>query len=102
MADDKIIIPAHNRLTKTIREIFSLKPLGEGFDTEGTLTDDEVLLLMDKFLLYVNDLKKNSPQSSTLSVSANGPSLEDGKTATKNTSDSGSAKIESCTVLPGQ
>ena len=101
MADDKIVIPAHNRVTKTIRGIFNLKSLQDGFEVEGTLTDEEVLLTLDKFLLYVNDLKKNSPQSSTLSVSENGLSQEDGKEVMKNTSDSGSAKIESCTVQQG-
>lgn len=53
--DEKFGPIAEARLTKTIREVFGLKPLGENFSAKGTLTNGECLVLIDHFLLYVDE-----------------------------------------------
>jgi len=87
---------AQDSLVKSIRGVFSLKPLLDGIDCSGTLSDIESLKLMDQFTLYCDSLKKNlnifptSPtatsEPSEYSLDASQPmpnSLDSGSTATE-------------------
>ena len=62
--------PARNQLTKTIREIFGIKPLTGDMDLPegGTLSDAECLILLDDFLVFSERLKKNLDDSAKCPV----------------------------------
>lgn len=65
--DTQFAPEARTRLTKTVREIFGVRPLINGIDIppEGTLKDSEVLALLDDFLIYTEAVKKNLTQALT-------------------------------------
>lgn len=84
---------------KTVRELFNLPPLGPDYRVEyqvdgktvKTLSDAECLAVLDDFILFVETVKKNIPQSPTSSnPSALPPSPAEGSGDTKNGSASGS------------
>ena len=55
---------ARVRLTKTIRELFGVKPLINGIDIPpgGSLKDAECIALLDDFLVYTEQVKKKLNQ----------------------------------------
>ena len=69
---------ARVRLTKTIRELFGVKPLVNGIDIPpgGSLKDAECIALLDDFLVYTERAKKKltlgSPATPTSSQSTEG------------------------------
>lgn len=87
-------IDAHNNAIEKVKIIFNLESL-----SEGGLSQLETIDLLDHFLTYCDQLKKNSNQ---LSISSN--NLEDSKISTKgnqvtpNSLDSGSIEKEVSTV----
>lgn len=87
---------ANDNLLKNIRKIFNVKPFAE-----GGLTDVETAGLLDHFLVFCAQLKKNSspsaissmPSADSNATSANGP-------PTLRTSDSGSTASVPSTAAP--
>lgn len=80
---------AHTRVVATIRRIFKLRDMVDGFELpqEGTLTNGEACDLFDAFVIYVQKLKKNSPPTAIFaettsppiaSSSAEGPATKPG------------------------
>ena len=51
---------AQKELVDNVRTIFNVKPLANEIECTGTLTDTEVLYLLDQFMDYASDVKKNS------------------------------------------
>jgi len=91
---------AHGNVVKKVQDIFQVK----GF-TEGGLTEIECLDLLDSFLLYTNQVKKNSsllPTSSTPSEASPAASSAKESPVTTNTSVSGSTAGDSSTAVPEQ
>lgn len=88
---------AHDSMVQKVREIFVVKTL-----EEGGLAELEVLELLDHFLLYCEDVKKNSnlsPISPTPTPPPTAPSSA-GPSATASSSDSGSTANVSNTAVP--
>lgn len=88
---------AHGKMVDRIRKIFKIKPLGE-----GGLTDDELVGLIDHFLLYTMSVKKNSRLFPTvpMAILRALQSSSDENPPTTNSSDSGETATESSTDAP--
>lgn len=96
---------AHESMLRNIREVFVIKP----FD-EGGLTESETVELLEHFMAYCEDVKKNSNQLSTSlggtspftgTVSSASPEeSSSGDPPTKNSSDSGSTENACSTESP--
>ena len=86
-------------LTARIREIFNVKPMWDGVELrrgdEGTLGDIEVKLLLDRFMTWSEDVKKNSPLLRTLPRRAASKTSSAEDPLTPNSTDSGSTDGES-------
>lgn len=75
---------ASDAVTRKIRDIFSLQPLKNGLEVEGTLTDAECCDLLDTFMEWCESIKKKSrpsvtssrPTEDSTSSSAEGPTTE--------------------------
>ena len=82
---------AHDAMIKRLRDVFEIKSFAE-----GGLTEVETLDLMDHFLSYIDDVKKNSSTSQTSSKET--PDLSNSSLAenppSPNSSGSGSTGIE--------
>jgi hypothetical protein len=85
---------AHQNLIKNIRTMFNIKQLENGIEPNDTLTDNECIDLVNKFLTYCGWVKKNSSNSATpataTSPSTNSPTSNGEVPPTPSTSDSGS------------
>jgi len=86
---------AHDSMVKTIREIFSVKPL-----EEGGLTEAETVGLLDHFLIYSERIKKNSSPSATIWTPTPPSAISGEGQPTSSTTGSGSADGESPTAGP--
>lgn len=53
-------------LAKTCREIFAIPEESTEIDATGTLTDDQVCAVFDRFMTYIHDVKKKSKSTLTL------------------------------------
>lgn len=92
----KDAVKAHTNLVKTIREVFNVKSLCDNGLTEVETTD-----LLDHFMEYCDQLKKNSSQLQTQStplVGSNNTSKED--PPTQASLDFGSTENEFNTDVP--
>jgi len=90
---------AYHDMLVLVRGIFDLQALAE-----GGLTETEAAGLLDHFMLYTSELKKNgSPPATSSTSSAPTPSSESGDaaSATRPTSDSGSTANACSTGGPG-
>lgn len=85
---------AQKELVENIRKIFNIEFLTNEIECEGTLTDVEVLNLLDMFMDYTADVKKNSKTSLIMPTTTLPSSTSKDDQATINTSDSGSTKTE--------
>lgn len=59
--------PARERLVKTVRQLFGIRPLIDDMDIppEGSLRAAECLALLDDFLIFTERVKKNLPEFAT-------------------------------------
>lgn len=92
---------AKQEVLKIIREIFEVEPLGK---EEGGLNEDETGNLLDHFVEYIDNVKKNlKPLSiSSKGTSGNTPILQETNLPISNGSGSGSIEGENSTDLPIQ
>lgn len=97
MSEMKDAPKAFDNAVKKIRGIFNVKSL-----TDGGLTEAETLNLFDSFLVYVEELKKNSKTFPTLPTATSVPlgNSTGASPPTPNTSDSGSTDNVPLTVAP--
>lgn len=87
---------AHDKLLKNVREVFSLKPFGE-----GGLSEWDALDLLDHFLTYCGMVKKNSnPSATSSSSSVDSPTSSGEGPPTPPSSDSGSTGSECTSDVP--
>lgn len=99
---DKETIKGHTAMTDKIRGIFQLKPLTNGIECVGTLTDKQATDLLDHLLIYCERLKKNSSRSATLSTKpADLPPSSEASQATPPLPASGCAASEPPIAGPG-
>jgi hypothetical protein len=89
----------HDRYIELVRELFGVKTLAEGGLTDGEADD-----LIDHFLWYVFELKKNTPRTATTATGSSPTSPPPTSGAenppTKPTSDSGSTGTDEGTGPP--
>ena len=87
---------ANDRMIEKIREIFAVKPLDQ-----GGLAEVETVELMDHFLVYCQQVKKNSRPSATSSTpTVDSTFSSNGSPTTSNSSASGSIVGESDSAVP--
>ena len=85
---------AQKELVENIRKIFNVKSLTNEIECVGTLTDTEVLNLLDMFMDYTADVKKNSKTLPTTATTTPLSTTSKNDQATTSTMDSGSTKTE--------
>lgn len=93
---------AYEKMVAKIRGIFNLPPLKDGIEVDGTLSDAAAASLLDDFLGWCEQLKKNlspTPTSAEATSPSTASTREDGP-PTSNTSASGSTASEPSTAPP--
>lgn len=93
---------AHANVLKMTREIFGVAPPTDPIDCLGTLSETQLQILLDEFLTYVDDVKKNSrPNMICAEVpSPTGKSSPADSPPTSSSSVSGSTAVEASTSSP--
>lgn len=93
----------HTKLASRIRTLFDIKPL-QGVSCKGTLTDTEVINLLDAFYIYCGSVsKKSNPMSTTPEATSDHIESTSGAgSPTENTSASGSVAEEPSTEKQSQ
>lgn len=87
---------ASDEADASIRQLFGVKPFGE-----GGLTEVECLQLLDHFMAYCDDLKKKgSPSPTSSTPTGASPSTSDGAPTTQTSSPSGSTNGAPSTGAP--
>lgn len=99
MSPSKDSTKAHGRLIESLREIFNIKPF-----EEGGLTEAECQALLEHFMDFTANIKKNSSNSQTSRETTSPgtvPSQEESQPIS-NGSDSGSTEPDNTTDPPPQ
>ncbi len=93
---------AHANVLKMTREIFGVEPPSGPIDCRGTLSETQLQILLDEFLMYTDDVKKNSrPNMICAEVPLpTGKSSPAGSQPTPSSSDSGSTVAEASISSP--
>lgn len=92
----------HTTLVEKIRTIFNIPPMKNGIECDNTLNDTEAAELLNDFMLFCNDIKKNwNPTSTTVKETSEATeSTSDDIPPTENGSVSGSTEREESIEQP--
>jgi hypothetical protein len=92
---------ARRKVSEYTRKIFNLKPLKDGLEAEGTLTDEQAFRLLNHFIVYAEWIKKKANRLPTPSSNSVGSTASTAAPSPiGSSSGSGSAGSVPCTAEP--